>query len=254
MIEPAKPQTQPPALAPASAEFVEASLGYLALGVGRPELARQHAQKAVDLDRSAPDGHAILAYLALGIDGTQTDLAVTHAQAALDRGSRDSEMFVLLGDSYENGPNGMKPDAKRIRVGMYENAINLSPRQISYYDRLAEALCALEHPREDDAKFLSFGMRAFPGDDWLRVGSAALDAALRPDSRLDAQQRNYAAGMRSHWLLQTMQAEISTAVSNRDFTGARGIVSRYRGLVDKSPLTDSVLLDTDERLESYRKS
>ena len=267
MNEAARPNTQPPVLQPASAELVEASLGYLALGAERTELARQHAQKAIELDPDAPEGHALLAYLALGTDGSATDLAVMQAEAALQRGSRDSEMFRLFGDSYLDGPNSMKPDATQKRVSLYENAINFSPRQVAYYDRLAAAAVTLTEPREEDAKFLGIGMRAFPGDDWLRIGGAAVDnrlgrhdaavaalrAALRPDSKLDSAQRTYAGAMLSQWLLQTMQSELTVATDNNDYTGARAIVGHYRELVDRSATTDRFLQDTDERLELAEK-
>jgi tetratricopeptide (TPR) repeat protein len=266
MIEPAKPDSQPPALQPASAELVEASLGFLALGSERPELARQHARKAIDLDPDAPEGHALLAYLEQRpIDGSESDAGVSEAQAAVQRGSRDGEMFRMLGDSYLNGSNSTKPDAAQAGVGMYENAINSNPRQLAYYDRLAVALFALQKPREEDAKFLAIGMRAFPGNDWLRVGGAVVDerlgrheaalteleAALRPDSRLDPAQRGFADQTRSRWLLQAMQSEISGAENKGDFSGARAILSRYQDRITRSPQTDRILKETDDRLAMY---
>ncbi len=263
MIEPAKPDSQPPALQPAAADLVQASLGFLALGSERPELARQHARKAIDLNSAAPDGHALLAYLEQQpIDGGESDAGVAEAQAAVQRGSRDAEMFKILGDSYVNGPNSAKPDAAQASVGMYENAINSSPRQLANYDRLTEALFRLEKPREEDAEFLAIGMRAYPGDDWLRVGSAVVDdrlgrhdaalaeleAALRPDSRLNPAQRDYADQTRNRWLIQTMEAEISVAQGNRDFSGARAILSRYRDRITRSAQTDTLLKQTDDTL------
>ena len=80
MLQPVRPAADPPALEPAPPAQVEAALGRLALGAGRQELARQHAEKAVDLDASAPDGHAVLADLALS--GNNQDLAVTQAEGA----------------------------------------------------------------------------------------------------------------------------------------------------------------------------
>ncbi len=96
-MQPVKPAQEPPALQPAPPALVEAIAGAAsALGhAGRQDLARQHAEKAIDLDSSAPDGHAVLAYLAL--DGNHQDLAVSQAEAALARGSKDSELFILDG-------------------------------------------------------------------------------------------------------------------------------------------------------------
>jgi len=63
-------------------------------------------------------------------------------------------------------------------VYQYENAINLNPGQLDYYERLTEALFAIDKPREEDAKFLNMGLRQFPGADWVRVGTAVVDYRL----------------------------------------------------------------------------
>lgn len=262
MVQPVRPAAEPPALQSAPPALVEASLARLALGAGREELTRQHAEKAIDLDASAPDGHAVLAYLAL--DGHHQDLAVSEAEAALERGSKDSELYLLTGDSYLNGANSLKPDATRARVTMYENAINLSPWRLESYERLSDAVMALDQPTAEDAKFLNVGIRAFPGDDWLRVGSAAvdarlghrdaaigaLDAVLQPNSKLDPRQRDFATNVQGQWLIQTMNSEIAAALDKGDLTEARAVFSRYRSRIGKSPQMDSYLQDTDKWLES----
>jgi hypothetical protein len=113
--------------------------------------------------------------------------------------------------------------------------------------RIREALSAIDKPREEDAKFLDVGLRVFPGEDELRVGTAVvdyhlehreaamatLDRVLRPESTLDAAQRSYAAALRRTWLLDAMRSEIDIAVSKSDFAGAREVVSRYRERVGK---------------------
>jgi tetratricopeptide (TPR) repeat protein len=261
-VQPVKPAADPPALQPAPPALVEAALGRLALGAGRQDLARQHAEKAIDLDTSAPDGHAVLAYLAL--DGNHQDLAVAQAEAALERGSKDSELYMLTGDSYVNGPNSLKPDATRARVSMYENAINLSPWRLDAYERLSDALMALDRPTGEDAKFLNVGIRAFPGDDWLRVGGAVvddrlghreaaiaeLDAVLQPNSKVDQRQRDFATNVRGRWLIQTMNLEIAAALDKGDFAQARAVFNRYRDRIGKSPQIDSYMQDTDANLET----
>jgi tetratricopeptide (TPR) repeat protein len=260
MIQPLKPAPDPPPMQPATPELIEASLGYLALGAGRQDLARQHAEKAVDLDPAAAEGHAILAYQAL--DASHYELAATHAEAALDRGSKDSQLFMLLGDSYLEGSNSNKPDAARTGATLYENAINLSLPRAAEYERLTEALFAVEKPRAEDAKFLQNGMHVFPGDDWLRVGSAVveyrlghadvalttMDAALRPESKLDPQQRDYATNLRGGWLMTTMQSQVRDAVEKRDFAAARAVVSQYRERIGDAPQLQKFMQDTDDRL------
>lgn len=242
MVEPARAAADPPALQPAPADLVESSLGFLAFGAGQKDLAQQHAQKALTLDASAPDGYALMAYLAL--DGSHMDVAMTQAEGALQRGSKDSAMYVLQGDSYLSGANSSKHDAAQLSVAMYENAINLNPRQLDYYDRLAYALIRLEKPRDEDTQFLNVGLRIFPGDDWLRVGDAAvdyrlgrrdkalsaLDDVLRPNNKLDPTEQRNAFILRSRWLVEAMQSEIAAAVDKQDFAEARAVLSRYENV------------------------
>jgi hypothetical protein len=259
-MEPVKVAADPPPLQSAPPALVQASLGFLALGAGRPELAKQHADKSLELDGAAPEGHALLAYLAQ--DGNHFDQAATEADAALQLGSRDSGLYMLLGDSYGDGANSLKPDAQRTRVSMYENAINLTPWRIDAFDRLSEALFSLDKPRPEDAKFLSVGIRAFPGDDWLRVGNAmvterlgqrdeakqAIEAVLRPDSRLDPQQRAFASNLRDRWLIEDLNSELSEATNKHDFSAARAILARYRDRIGTNAQTDAYLKDIDARL------
>ncbi|MEJ1961884.1 MAG: hypothetical protein WDO56_10225 [Gammaproteobacteria bacterium] len=261
MILPVKPAPEPPPPQPAPPALVEASLGFLALGAGIDDLARTHAEKAIALDPKDPDGHAVLAYLAL--QNGDFNRAAVHAEDALERGSRDSELYMLLGDSYMRGENARKPDAAQRRVSMYENAVNLSPRRLDIYDRLTEALFTIDTPREEDGKFLALGLRVFPGEDWLRVGAAAvayrlghreaamssIDTALRTDSTLDGMQRDYAAGLRGHWSLDAMRSEIDAAVEKNDFTAARAIVSRYRERIGENSDLTSFLDQVDSGLE-----
>jgi tetratricopeptide (TPR) repeat protein len=261
MVEPAKAAADPPALQPASAELIESSLGFLAFGAGQKDLAQQHAQKALTLDTGAPDGYALLAYLALA--GSQIDVATTQAEAALQRGSKDGQMYVLQGDSYLTGPNSGKHEAAQLSVSLYENAINLNPRQLDYYDRLSYALMRLEKPRDEDSQFLNVGLRIFPGDDWLRVGGAAvdyrlgrrdkalaaLDDVLGPNNKLDLMEQSAAVILHNRWLVEAMQSEIAAAVEKQDFAEARAVLGRYRDRISKSPESDMFLKETDSRLE-----
>ncbi len=261
MAMPLKPAADPPALQPAPAERVEAALGFLALGAERYELARQHAQKAIAIDATAPEGHQILAYVA--VENHENAEATRHAEAAVDFGTHDSEIYRLLGDSYASGANAQIPDAAKARANQYEHAINLNPRQLSYYERLAEALTAIDKPREEDAQFLTIGLKLFPGADWVRVGSAAvdfrlghhdaamttLDAVLRPESTLDPSQRAYAAKLRITWLLQTMSSELQDAVSKKDFAAARGVITGYRERIGDDADAAAYLDDVTKSLE-----
>jgi hypothetical protein len=261
MQQPAKSAPDPPALEPAPAALVEASLGALALGAQHPDLSRQRALKAIELDPSAPDGYRVLAYLAQ--EEREWEQAARQANAALERGSKDEELYLLVGDSYANGANSEKANASRTRIDMYENAINVNPRQLDAYERLTVALFAVNDPRPEDAKFMELGLRAFPGDDWLRLGAAAVayrlghtdaalstvDGALRPESTLDEGQRRFALNLKNGWLLESMRAEIETAQEKQDFTAARDAVARYRERVGKDPDAGSYLDKLDAGLQ-----
>ena len=240
MIEPLRPAPDPPAPQPAPAETVEGSLALLALGAERYDLARQHADKAIALEASSPEGHQVLAYLAL--DNQNVAEATRHAEAAIDSGAKDSELYILLGDSYASGANAQIPNATLARANQYERAINLNPRQVAYYERLTEALFAIEKPREEDARFLQIGLKIFPGADWIRVGTAAIDfrlgrgdtalatlgAVLRPQSTLEPAQRAYANNLRINWLVEAMKSDVEVALDKKDFPGARAAIARCR--------------------------
>jgi tetratricopeptide (TPR) repeat protein len=257
---PVKAAPAPPSPQPAPPALVEASLGFLALSSKHDDLARSHAEKAISLDATVPDAHAVLAYLDL--QNNDFDKAASHAEQALQHDSKDSELFMLMGDSYVHGQNFRKPDAAQARVRMYENAVNLNPRRLAIYERLTEALLAIENPREEDARFLAAGLRAFPGEDWLRVGSAVVDyrlgrreaamttieSALRTDGTLDGAQRTYATGLRGRWLLEAMRTEMDTAVNEGDFRAARAVVAHYRERIGNNADFSSYLDEIDNGL------
>lgn len=248
---PKKPAGPPPALTAAAPALVEASLGFLALGASRSQLARQHAEKAIAIDDGEAGGHAILAYLEM--DNRDMTKAAIHAEAALQRGSKDSDLLLLVGDSYAGGQNGDKPNAAATAVQLYENAINANPRRVDAFDRLAGALANLSAPREEDGKFMDLGLKLFPTDDWLRVSKAAMDyrlgqqtvamsaleRVLQPGNHLDGYQDLYATGLRRHWLVDAMNVDIRAAMDKHDVSAERAVVAHYR----EALANDSAALD-----------
>jgi tetratricopeptide (TPR) repeat protein len=223
---------EPPPLTVARAADVQAALAFLALGSDKPDLAHQHAARAMELDQSLPGPHEVLAYLSQ--DKKELDQAATHAEAALGNGSKDADMFLMLGDSYRFGANGGKAGADLQSVRMYENAINLNPRRQAAYEKLVEMLVVAEAPTVEDAKFLDLGVRAYPDEDWISVGVAAvayklgrrdqavagIDKSLRSNGTLDDAQRKFATGLRHRWYLEEANTQVQAAVARRDFAAA----------------------------------
>lgn len=233
VAEPQPPTDAPPAMA-------EAALGLLALASGKMELARAHAQRGLALDGRQPRVHELLAYLSVEDDDDAA--AGRHALEATRNGSRDPYMFLMVGESYASGAASEAADASRKRVNAYENAVNLNPTSYLAYERLMAGLSDLDKPTEEDAKFLALGRKAFPDDDWLKVGSALLaarlghqaeaatlmDAALRKDGSLDEFQRQYAESRRRDWLFESLGEAIPEAMRKGDFAAARAAIDAAR--------------------------
>lgn len=259
---PAQPTPDLPAPVPASAASVEAALGFLALGARRDELARQHASRAIELDGSAPGGHELLAYLAL--DRAAYDEASRHAANALKGGSRDSTLYLMLADAFIHGPEAQLPDADRQRANLYEQAINLSPRRIEPYERLAESLFDVEKPREEDAKFLQRGLTVFPGNDWIRVGYAAVSyrlghvdegsqaaaRALQAESTLKDSQRKFATGFLRSLALQPLTRDLTDAMDRQDVVA---IQAAARRLLAEPDLPPDMRASLQRTLDSFDK-
>lgn len=235
---PAQPTPTLPAPVPASAASVEAALGFLALGARREALARQHAARAVELDRAAPGGHELLAYLAMN-EG-KYDVASTHAANALQDGSRDSTIYMVLANAFIEGPQAQLPDADRQRANLYEQAINLNARRVQPYERLVESLFDVEKPTEEDAKFLKQGLAVFPGNDWIRVGHAAASfrlgridegresaaRALQAGSTLKDSQREFATGFLRNLALEPLRKDLADAMDRQDAAATRTAAQR----------------------------
>jgi hypothetical protein len=243
----AAPQPVLPATVPASAGFVEASLGFLALGANRDELAREHARKAIELDAAAPGGHEILAYLAVQNDSLE-DIA-KHTADALARRSKDSDMYMLLARALADEKYADRQGIDRQRVNLYENAINLNAWRVDAYERLAEALFNVDKPTPEDEKFLKLGLTAFPGNDWIRVGTAAVafrlghrdeglqakNRALLPGSTLDERQRQFATGFLLHLSMEELNEKLRDAIDRRDSDAVRQLGGQLLAEPDLPP-------------------
>lgn len=242
---PAATQDALPSPVPAAQTVVEATLGFLALGAKRHALARQHAERAAQLDPASPSGHEILAYLAR--EENRQDEVVDHAADAVQRGSRDSEMYVQLGHSFLDGSNSRQPNAALRRVELYAQAVELDRLHPDTYERLAEGLFSLPEPTETHARMLRDGLEAFPANDWIRAGLAvvefqlghkdaaqkAMDRALGLRSTLDTSQREFASRTWQELQIQSAVQDLNAARDRRD---ARAVQRLTRELLARTDL------------------
>lgn len=233
---------EPPASVAAPPAVVDAALGFMALATGRKELARQHAQRAVELAAQLPDGHEVLALLARQ---DKDEAAVRrHVDAAVRAGSRSSEMYLLMADSLGRERAGGFQATAAARIPLLQKAIALDPVRRGAYRQLAYDLMLYEKPKVEDLLPLEQGQRRFPNDDWINVGVAAarmrlgegndvlqaIQIALRPESSLTSDERRTIGTVRRNLLMQAMDAELGTTQEARDFAAARAIIARYRNI------------------------
>lgn len=151
---------------PASALEVEVALGKLALTAGAAELARDHADIVQRLAPGDATGLELQAYVARRDDNAAE--ALRASTQAIRAGSRDAAMFVMAGDGLRGSVEA------RQRANLYERAINLNPRCLGVYPRLAEALALLDKPSAQDLKFLEVGRRLYPQEASLQLAVAEL--------------------------------------------------------------------------------
>jgi len=228
---PAAPQGE---MTPAAPVQVELALGKLALQAADPKVATRHADRAYTLAPTDPAAQELRAYIAMR-DKDQVEAAAA-AEKALSLGSRDSTMFILHGDALGNRDSTVPAERARQRASMYENAINLSPRTLETYERLASVLLAVDRPTDDDAKFLDIGRQLFPQQGFIQLGLAQvayrqgrrddaqrqLDAALAAD--LLGGQRSAARGLHDHWILDALQGQVRELLPKRRYAEARAAV------------------------------
>jgi tetratricopeptide (TPR) repeat protein len=156
---------------PAPAE-VELALARVAIGE-HPPLARTHAENAIRLAPSDPGGYEMLALISAVMTGAPESVAM--AQKATELGSKDGMTWYLLGEGKARrvlAEHRFTPAAGREAVNGFEKAILVQPNLERAYVGLANWIGAADHLREDDGKFLAFGVEMFPEQARLRLGEA----------------------------------------------------------------------------------
>jgi hypothetical protein len=247
-----------PESVPASPAHVDAALGFIALAVGKKEVAQQHAQRAVELAANLPDGHEVLAIMARQ---NKDEAAIRkHAEAAVQAGSRSADMYLMMADALGRERAGGNQATAATRLPLLRKAIALDPVRRGGYRQLANDLMFYEKPTVEDLELLAAGQSRFPDDGWIRVGVAAarnrlgggndlvqvFQAVLSPANPLSADERRSLTSLRRNLLMQTMDAELRGAQEKDDNAAARAIIARYR----QAAGDDREMLDYLQRRDS----
>jgi tetratricopeptide (TPR) repeat protein len=254
----AQPVADPPASVPAPLAVVEAALGMMALAIGDKELAQQHAKRAIESSPDLPDGHQLLAYIAH--ENEDFAAAGRHAEAALNAGSRDSELHMLVAQALAR-ENFAESSAARIQH--YRQALELNPTRHDTYEQLANDLLFVNQPQAEHQLMLEQGQRLFRNDEWIRAALATvktrlgtannalqvIDETLRPTSTIADFQRRNLVSARRNVLMQNMDAELKIAQETNDLAAARAIIARYRQAAGDDAQIQSYLQRRDNQFE-----
>lgn len=207
---------------PATPSTIELALARVALGAQRLELARQHVDRALALDVAAPAGHELLAVLERQAENNAA--AVAAAQAALDHGSHDAWMHLLVANALWNRSNdrGELTEKSRELADHYAAAISAQPKLRSAYCAYARLAKRLPKTTQADADLLVSGIQRHPDAAELLVGLAVvlhkgrndkeafhvLDLALRRGDQLAPEQRAAAERLRDEWKIAPLAQQL----------------------------------------------
>lgn len=205
--------------APAAAADVEIARGRLALTGNHRRLALEHARRAVALADESPEGYALLA-LHAGWDVRTREAAAAYARRAVQRGSVDAEMPLILGDALGDHDDAASGSIARVRADQYLRAVQLKPHLKSGYERLAWALADADDVTAADLVAMERGRAEFPDSAAPLLGLAVL-AHRRGDPEAE---RSWLAKLalvqdgldsQSHHKLRALQAQWTWAAAER---------------------------------------
>lgn len=157
---------------PTAAE-VELARGRLALTSGQRRLALRHARRALGMDPSSAAGHELLAVHAAW-DARTREAAAAHARRAMEQGSRDAEMPLLIADALGDRPDAQRPEVARRRAALYARALELRPSLRPAYERLAWTLVDAQDVDVVHAAWMERGRALFPEASGPLLGQAVV--------------------------------------------------------------------------------
>lgn len=228
---------------------VETGRGRLALTGNHRRLALEHARRAVALADDSPEGHELLA-LSAGGDDRSREAAATHARRAVQRGSTDVEMRLILGDALGDQPDAANGAVARVRADQYLRAVQSKPRLEAAYERLAWTLADADEITVADVAAMERGRIEFPDDAAPLLGLAVLAhrrgdpdgeqlwlARLsRAPEALDDPSRLKLRALQAQWRYEAAERRVAVLVAADDYRSAIETVERLA-----SELTDATL-------------
>ncbi len=222
---------------PAAPYTVEIALARLAVGSRNEALARQHTSRALTLDPAAPAAYELVA--CLENSRGQHEAAAAAARQALERGSRDALMHLVVAHALIRHHNnrGTPAEGAREIADHLARAIALQPKLRSAYVTLASVARALPAATVADAQLLVDGFKLFPDAPELLIGLAALvhkdgndtrafellDLALGHDDLIDDKERATAERLRTEWKVEPLRKQVNELRKQRRFRDALAV-------------------------------
>lgn len=219
---------------PAPPLAVEIALARLAIGSKLHALARTHIDRALVLDPTSPTPRELLALLEFEL--ANSDAAFAAARQALDQGSRDAMMHVIVAQDLRRRHNdrGTLSTGSREIVDHLAQAIALQPKLRSAYLNYASLASALPDITVSDAQLLTSGYKLFPDEAYLLVSLAAvvhkagndeeaqrlLGLAFAHPDNLTEQQRSSAERLRSEWQIEPLRQKMDELAKQRRYREA----------------------------------
>ncbi|HEV3468224.1 MAG TPA: tetratricopeptide repeat protein [Pyrinomonadaceae bacterium] len=130
--------------------LVHVSLADAAFAEGRREEARQHLERALEIDRT--NFQALTAVIALAAaEGRLAEVRARVEQLTAEQ-PRSAPLQFLLGQAYRHGGGDLQPDPQRAEAAL-RRAVELDPEYMPAYSALAEIYFATRQPDRAIAEY-----------------------------------------------------------------------------------------------------
>jgi tetratricopeptide (TPR) repeat protein len=164
------------------------------------------------------------------------EAAATAASTALDHGSKDAWMHILVAQNLwkQQSDRGTLASAAREIADHYAKALELQPNLRNAYSNYARIAQSLPSVTQADASLLSAGFKIYPDAADLLLGIAVvlhkgkndaqaaqlLGLALSRSSDLSQEDISYAERLRSEWRIEPLARKIEELSKNKLYADA----------------------------------